>query len=214
MHQSKWMPVKTTTSTRLRANSSGKLVPTKAVWWARSNSSLSPERTWARSSVDQRVVPLLFFWGEFAVGGKGVELGLVEHGLRVVIAKQGVTHPVERDKVVGFASGGEDLEGGGQASALVMSLGVLHSAGAVERIRLADRNESRRAGKDLAEVEALPMRCELRDQVQVIGLLSGFGGGRSGVISGDRHDGLSIWVRGSRDFLRCCSAGPRGRKWL
>src|SRR5690625_4196469 len=81
-------------------------------------------------------------------------------------------------------------------------------------MRLTYVIECRRAGEDRAECDALTMLIELRDQVQVIGLLGGFGGGRSGVISGDSHDGLSIWVRGSRDLLRYCSASPRGMKWL
>src|SRR5690625_3566173 len=175
--------------------------------------------------VNEGGVPLLLLLGEGAVGGEGVKLGASELSLRVVIAKQCVAHPVEGNEVLSLAGCLENLERRGQAAALIVAFGVLHATGAVERIRLANRDKRGGASEDFAEVEALPVRGELRDQVQVIGLVRrgglrgrcgvrGRGGarGRCGGLRGfgrGSHSGAFRWERGSRVLKKkrgICSA--------
>src|SRR5690625_4150445 len=169
--------------------------------------------------VNEGVVPLLLLLGERAVRGEGVKLGAIELSLRVVITKQRVAHPVEGNEVLGLAGCLEYLQRRGQTAALIVAFGGLHATGAVERVRLANRDKGGQASEDFAEVEALPVRGELRDEVQVIGLVrcAGLRGrcgvrGRRGGLRGfgrGSHSGAFRWERGSRVLKkkrRICSA--------
>src|SRR5699024_12823922 len=112
-----------------------------------------------------------------------VELEFVELGLWVLIAEQGVSDPVEGNEVFFLPRGFHYLDGCWDGSALVMPFVVEQPAGAVDGVGLADRDERSRTRQDVAEVELLPVGGELRNQINVGGLVG------LGFVCGNSHSG-------------------------